>query len=199
MKDRCPFQFSVFCCRFDSNLYLSLKPDTQNIRDASIHRGHLKNCCDYVFSHLSTLNQDAMEMIMTLHAENTSYSRIAASITKMFGQNKFTYTRKQIAHIIMKRSTELVCENYKDLSSAEQLLYHFDKLQWDENTSFHYVAMVHSIEEGFKIKLPHGRPSKVIDGVDDTSIIRIRNSMRVNDNQEVLLAIAWCSEYERKN
>lgn len=178
------------------NWYLALRHDVKTISEACTHRGHIKSNSYDISCSISSLSEEAIKTIMSLHHCQHNPSTIAATITDLYGNNENIYTSKQIAHIIAKKSTELVCENYNDLSSAEQLLYKFDTISKEAAFRLQYVALVHSMDDGYKIRLPHGRPSKVANDIEDYSINQIRESMRISDSQEVLLAIAWCTEYE---
>lgn len=118
-------------------------------------------------------------------------------ITNMFGKNLYVYSACQMSHIITKRKAEEVCEGFGLMSSAEQLLHKFDGMALEDNSHLQYVALIHSVEDGYKIKLPHGRPSLFMsNNQQDFSIEQIMHGMRVNQNQEVLLAIAWTTSYE---
>jgi len=163
-----------------------------------MHCGHLQMEDKYIRASMSALSDEAMTTIMTLHSLNHSPSAIAATVTKLYGNDSYIFTSKQIAHIITKRQTELACVGFDSMSSAEQLLHKFDLLAKEDN-DLQYVALIHSSEDGYKIKLPHGRPTVSIENIQhDFSIEQIRQGMRVNDNQDVLLAIAWTTNYERK-
>lgn len=163
-----------------------------------MHCGHLQMEDKYIRASMSALSDEAMTTIMTLHSLNHSPSAIAATVTKLYGNDSYIFTSKQIAHIITKRRTELACVGFDSMSSAEQLLHKFDLLAKEDN-DLQYVALIHSSEDGYKIKLPHGRPTVSIENIQhDFSIEQIRQGMRVNDNQDVLLAIAWTTNYERK-
>ena len=117
----------------------------------------------------------------------------------MFGKNLYVYSAFQMSHIITKRKAEEVCEGFGLMSSAEQLLHRFDEMTSEENSHLQYVALIHSFQDGYKIKLPHGRPSLSMPNIQqDFSIDQIRHGMRVNQNQDVLLAIAWTTSYERQ-
>ena len=191
-EDKCPFQFVIHCSRSDEHWYLSLQKGLcQN--DVPFHKGHHQVNSLHILPSLSSLNDDAISTIMSLYESNMTPSAIAAIITKRYGQNTKIYSASQMSHVISKKLAENLCENYTSMSSAEQLLHKFDTLALSD-ASLQYVALIHSVQDGYKIKLPHGRPT--ISQNQDFSIDQIRNAMRVNNNQDVLLAIAWTTSYE---
>jgi hypothetical protein len=181
----------------DSCWYLTPNKKKPTLSDASIHKGHMKDNNDHLhFGSVSCLNEDAMKTITSLHQSGQNPTTIAEAITALYGDNRLVFTRSQVAHIITTRNLELECHDFDSLSSAEQLLHKLQK--YAENDNLHYVAMIHNVEDGYKIRLPHGRPTKAAEGLEQSSITQIRKSMRIHDNQDVLLAVAWCSEYERQ-
>lgn len=195
-EDKCPFQFGIHCNWADGLWYLTMQTGL-SVNDIPCHKGHNKLNTHHILPSLSTLNEDAIDTIMSLHESNISPSIIASIITRRYGKNTHIYSVSQMNHMISKQLAEEVCENYGSMSSAEQLLHKFDRLALADNAEqshLQYIALIHSVQDGYKIKLPHGRPSMCLN--QDFSIDQIRDAMRVNQNQDVLLAIAWTTSYE---
>jgi len=93
------------------------------------------------------------------------------------------------------KAQEMLHNNLSNLSSAECLLKQFDDLA-EENGEINYVALIHSSDEGYKLRLPKGRPSKQFDGMSNLSISDIREAMKIKDGQDILLAFASTTKKE---
>ena len=106
----------------------------------------MKDNNDNTFGSVSYLHEGAIKTIMSLHYSNQNPTAIAAAITTLYGDNRFVFTRSQVAHIITTHNLELECDDFNGLSSAEQLLHKLDQMA--ENDNLHYVAMIHNVEDG---------------------------------------------------
>jgi len=197
INQKCNFMFEIHCNSCDNNWYLTTNKSGAPNLDLSMHNGHLKSKSEHISCSINDLDEEAIDMIMGLHECQQSPSTIASAITRLFGHNNNIFTPSQIHYVITRRTTEMACEDYNNLSSAEQLLQKFDNAKHDDVSKLQYIALIHSVEDGYKIKLPHGRPNKISNFNGDTNIDQIRESLRVNNHQDVLLAVAWTTEYER--
>ena len=73
------------------------------------------------------------------------------------------YTNKQIAYLKTKANSQKLVDSFdpRSSSAAERLLNAFQNLI-DTGSSVQFVALTHSIEEGYRIKFPKGHRAKVI-------------------------------------
>jgi hypothetical protein len=190
-KDRCPFKFTIFCQKDDSLWYLSIKPNQQS--NAGLHCGHVPQLPSLVSNvHISEIDKNMIDIAVSMHKKGLDFSKITDILNEnyMKGPNASTIAPSQIRHLVTNTMTDSVCTNF---SSAEQLLHTFDSIKNDD-PDFQYVALIHSCDEGYKLQFPHGRPKKIKD--NDTSIDLIRSSMKIEDSEDVLLAVSWVSKSE---
>lgn len=184
---RCPFEFKVTCLKEDQCWYL-----VSHDRGPT-HVGHYPQVPDTVRSVLESVDENLMEL--ALHSEELGLSDATiAALLNLQGSGTERFTRSQIRHLLTRHKADSAINGFGKKSSAEALLSSFDSMI-ENGYDLHYVAMVHSCDQSFQLKIPKGRPRKItLSG--DIDIDKIRLSMRINDNQEVLLAFAWITGEE---
>ena len=196
-KDRCPFHIRIFCNKKDECWYLLASHVPSCIPQACAHRGHPPLPPESVRTVITNLDEDALELALQCSLLSLDNSVIAQLMNvRSSGTDRFTSS--QIRYAITRHKADNLVKNFGNkISSAEALLNDFEELI-GKGEDLDYVAMVHHGDEGFRIKLPKGRPPKKIGNPDQENIKSIRKNMGLNDGQEVLLAFAWISGEERK-
>ena len=190
----CPFRIRVFCFKGNECWYLS--PQTVYTScPPSLHQGHHRLMAKDVRTPLNAIDHHDIQLAMQCNDICLSQGLISKLISlRTAGGNSFV-TRKQIDYLLLKHDTSSVFNTVTENSPAELLLQHFDKMI-EQGLGVNYVALVHSVQDSFKICQPHGRPSKSVDADYYPSIMEIRHAMQIHDNQDVLLAFAWTTDVE---
>ena len=190
---QCEFSLRVYCYKDDCCWYLLCDEDKY-----SMHTGHAEMIPSLLDSAVATFNEDFLELAIQcteLCLDNSTIAKLVNLRTK--GCLKFT--PDQIKYILSRHEAEkLVAQFDSRKSSAQQLLDDFESLTQTDPT-LKYVAMIHSSEEGYYIKMPAGRPSILIGNQPDMNICDIRQSMEINGGQDVLLGFAWVTGEELKS
>jgi hypothetical protein len=105
----------------------------------------------------------------------------------------------QINYLAKQLEAQKIVSNMSKASSssAELLLQKFDDIVTN-HTDVSYVALIHSSEQGYKLRVPKGRPTKSCTSFGTIDILSIHKSMQINDGQDVLLAFAWTTKKEEE-
>ena len=188
--ERCPFVLKVFCANHDGCWYL--QPTYENHSESCVHKGHVQLMPEDVHTPLNQLDEDALELALQMHELQLDDS-LKAKLINIRSEGSTKFTPAQIRYAIARAQAEKICNDFDHKqSSAEKLLASFDKMKQD-NHDIEFVALIHDAKLGkFLLKMPKGRPSKDVQNPDEKmDITKIRESMGINDNQQVLLAFAW--------
>ncbi len=196
-ENRCEFEITVFCAE-DDCWYLNSRNDTGSKRTQ--HRGHVKLPPVNVKSKITDFDEDALELAMQcseLELDDTLIARLVSVRTT----GSIRFTPAQIRYAIARQKAEKLCKEFnttKGMSSAEQLLSSFDALIRDGD-ELEYIALIHDAsDESCQLSMPKGRKAKVDIPPSEMNIKEIRDSMCLNDTQQVLLSFAWISAEEKR-
>lgn len=195
----CPFGFKVFCDKTDSKWYIMQKQAASSCHPPSTHIGHFWISEDNIRSSLSEADEQTMKLMM--YSDKCDMpAALVQRLISCSSEGTKNFTRNQICHLLSRMKTQEEMKKLSDSpnkSSAEKILASFERIKLDIDSNFLYIALIHSAEDGYKLKYPKGRPPKKLDAIRNLNIDEIRKCMQINDNQEVLLSIAWVSGEER--
>lgn len=208
----CNVIFSVYCESVTKKWYLSLphkskstcKEDTDTL---VTHSNHLPNNPD----HLPTTTNDLSEEVQTVVSNHiqigTAIDTIANMVKQQFDINIThnqikTMKKQQIENIIADFNGNHLSDVAK-MSAAEKLIKLFETMS---DVSFVYVK--HHINSGF-VSYQKDRSSDDITqsnfSDEDNSLVANeididswRASLGLNNANEILVAFAWCHDYERR-
>ncbi len=197
-SQRCSFQLRLCCYKPDLCWYLI--SDCESLHQASLHNGHMRSRVQDLKASISQLEEEQIQLAITCADCQIDTHLIASIINKMnknTGSGKFT--PQQIRYAVDKSKADHLISHYHEnrtSTSAELLLNGFDKLV-EEGSKIKFLALLHDSSEGYLLRLPKGRPSKLNIGEDDAfDIAGIRKEMQVRSSQKVLLAFAFATEDE---
>lgn len=193
---RCAFRIRVYCSAIDEYWYLSWCESLDDNNHPGEHNGHIALPPEHIRVPLYILlkDQDTLKLLQQCKQHLASDPFVAAILRERTTMQSIKPS--QIQYLITKiKAHEMLTNSIKSLSSAERLLKQFDDLA-EENEEINYVALIHSSNEGYKLRVPKGRPSKQCDGLSNMNIDNIRESMKVKDGQDILFAFAWTTKKE---
>mmetsp|Transcript_15000 Transcript_15000/g.28232 ORF Transcript_15000/g.28232 Transcript_15000/m.28232 type:complete len:809 (-) Transcript_15000:162-2588(-) len=193
---KCRFRLRVYCSAIDETWYLSRCECVEDDVDPGAHNGHIAMPPEYIRTPLYMLLEDK-DSLQLLHQckQHLATDPFVTAILRERTQLQ-SIKPKQMQYLMSKlRAQELLTNNINNLSSAERLLKQFDDLV-EGNEEINYVALIHSFDQGYKLRVPKGRPSKECAGFSSMNIDNIRESMKIKEGQDILLAFAWTTKKE---
>jgi len=209
-EECCPFSFTVFHYAFDDYWYLSNYRKVRNNCDpVNVHRFHPKLLTQ---GHItpSLKSMDAVSLGIAKHAATL---HISQSITSMLLQQTTTqhWLPEQLRYI-SKQAKKLMGndDSSTGTSSADRLLAYLKK-----QSDVSYITLCDIPGSTLVSERGKGRPRKdVIITTQHNDLTnaapanvphaahedaqRIRDSLKVSDDQRILLAVAWATDREKK-
>ena len=164
-ENKCDFQFKIFCCAHNQRWYLGINTtnDGTTSQLGSHHNGHhylrpeLSQC---KIDEASNEETELIKQCTTLGLTESFIALLLEARSDRFGY----FSKKQISYIRSKiLAIDAVCNHRDKQSSAEKLIEKFDNMI-KNGEDMQYVALVHSSNDGYLIKMPPGRPPKKING-----------------------------------
>ena len=201
-RNSCPFKIKV-CCNAEDGLWYLIYRDLDDFEkemkwSCSSHHNHIKINPEHIPIPIEKLKETSTDLINSCIKAGLSDTKIREVCQAHLNENQGYISVTQIEYI---RSTysdlaEQISTLKGDMSSAEKVIKLMDMLI-ENGAELDYCILVHSCDHEMTIRGPKGRPKKVM-GANDFEINTIRESMKCNDNADVLLAIAWISGEERE-
>jgi hypothetical protein len=194
-KNRCRFRLRIYCSVWDEYWYLSWCNFAEDTASAGSHNGHTALPQEHIRTPLYMLKQKDTLQLIEQCKQHLASDPLVASILRERTQ-LLSIKPSQMQYLVTKiKMQQILNSNVNDLSSAERLLQQFDEaVEHDDNINF--VALIHSSDQGYKLRVPKGRPSKECESLTNLNIDDIRQTMKINDGQDVLLAFAWTTAKE---
>ena len=196
--DACPFRFKVICDPKDELWYLCYSDTLRNdVNGSKCHHGHCFMDPYHIPLSMKMLKKTHIGLINTCVQARLSPKQIA-EVCKADLSKKQGYISISQAEYIKSTYSELstmFSELSGDLTSAEKVIKLMDTLI-EQGMDIDYRILVHSKDHEITIRNPKGRPRK--DDSIANFIQSIRKGLRVNEDSDVLLAIAWISGEEKE-
>ena len=204
-QELCPFKLKVICNTEDNLWYLLFRDLDQEEIDLGwnhcCHMHHLKLNPQHIPLSMKELKNSFMPLINSCVSAGLDTPQIASMCSQANSKETVSkgITASQIEYMrgTYKNIGSKILGLKGDMSSAEKVIDMMNKLI-NNGMDLDYRVLVHSSNHELTIRSPKGRPKKVSGSSINLSIGVIRESLKLNEGTDVLLALAWVSGEEKE-